>query len=91
MSRQPMNCVVYKSERRADYYLYVEKAADLSRVPESLLTLMGELHHVIDLRLDEQRQLAQADVQQVMRQLRESGYYLQMPADKDKSPARVAQ
>lgn len=85
MSREFINCVVYKSEQKTDYYLYVEKADNLSRVPESLLSMLGELRHVIDLQLDDRRQLAQADVLLVMRQLRESGYYLQMPADKDKS------
>ncbi len=73
--------MIYKGKRKPDYYLFVVQADSLSRVPESLLTIMGELQHIMDLQLDEQRHLAQVDTQLVMQQLRESGYYLQMPTD----------
>lgn len=79
MTQDPINCVVYKSNRKSSYFLYVERAEEFSRVPENLLAMLGELQHVIDLQLDDQRRLAQADVQLVMQQLRESGYYLQIP------------
>ena len=83
MSPVLIDCVIYKGRLQPDYYLYVQRADNLSRVPGSLLAIMGELQHVMDLRLDEQRELAQAKARDVMRQLRENGYFLQMPPAKD--------
>ena len=74
-----MHCTIYKGKKRPDDYLYVEKENDFTRVPQALLDIMGELHLVINLELSTDRQLAQADVTQVMQQLSEQGYYLQIP------------
>ena len=81
MTQGPIHCSVYKCNRKSNYFLYVEHAEEFTRVPESLLAMLGELQHVIDVQLDDQRKLAQADVQLVMQQIHETGYYLQMPLD----------
>lgn len=74
-----MQCAIYKGTKKVDHYLYVEKEDDFSRVPQALMTLLGQLSLVISLELSAGRQLAQADVSDVMRQLGEQGYYFQMP------------
>jgi len=74
-----MLCVVYKSLRQFDYYLYVKKDDGFSRLPDGLKQILGVLEKVIDLDLDENRTLAQADVVEVMRQIEGKGYFLQMP------------
>lgn len=74
-----MYCTIYKSAKKDDTYLYVEKEGDFSRVPDSLLQLLGGLEQVMELELTLLRKLARADVEQVRAQLREQGYYLQMP------------
>ncbi len=74
-----MHCTIYKSSKKDDTYLYLEKGADFSRVPESLLKLLGSLERVMDLELTPGRRLARADVEQVRAQLQSQGYYLQMP------------
>lgn len=74
-----MQCVVYKGSKKVDHYLYVEKEDDFSRVPQTLLDMMGQLELVIGLELSPERQLAQADVNEVMKQLNEQGFYFQMP------------
>lgn len=74
-----MQCAVYKGNKKIDHYLYVEKENDFSRIPQALLDLLGELQLVITLELSPERQLAQADVNDVMAQLSEQGYYFQMP------------
>jgi uncharacterized protein YcgL (UPF0745 family) len=51
----------------------------LSLLPGGLLQLLGELHKVVEVDLHAQRKLAQADIDTVMRQIEERGYYLQMP------------
>ena len=78
-----MKCVIYKSDRKQDAYLYIEREGDFTRVPEALLALLGRLEHVMALELTEGRRLAQADPSQVRELLRVQGYYLQMPPQND--------
>ena len=77
-----MNCVIYKGCRKAHTYLYIERIDDFARVPESLLKLLGELEHVMELTLNQAEPLANADVVEVMQLLESQGYYLQMPPEK---------
>ncbi len=74
-----MQCLVYKSLKQSDYYLYVNKDEELQRVPDGLKRLLGRLQKVLELELGSGRTLAQADVADVLRQIEECGYYLQMP------------
>ena len=74
-----MHCVIYKGQKVIDHYLYVEKEDDFSRVPETLLEMLGNLELVISIELNSERKLAQADVNQVIELLKEQGYYFQMP------------
>jgi len=74
-----MQCVIYKSLRQFDYYLFVNKDEGLERVPDALKTLLGNLEEVTEVELHAQRKLAQADVIEVMAQIEAEGYFLQMP------------
>lgn len=78
-----MKCVIYKGDRKQDIYLYIEREGDFSRVPEALLKMLGMLEWVMALELSPGRTLVQADPEQVRRQLKEQGYYLQMPPQDD--------
>lgn len=72
-------CAVYKSLKKSDSYLYVEKEGEFARVPAPLLQMLGRLEFVMTLDVAPRRKLANADAAQVCRQLREQGYYLQLP------------
>ena len=77
-----MHCYVYKGERRDDHYLYLsdEIVSDQKPdIPEALLSLMGELSFVIKFDLSADQELPQADAKQVMQDILDQGYYLQMP------------
>ena len=74
-----MNCAVYKGKLVYDHYLYVENENDFSRVPPELLTLLGDLQHVVNFELHPERNLAQADARAVISALDRDGYYLQLP------------
>ena len=78
-----MQCVVYKSLKQFDYFLFVKKEEEFTRVPDGLRRMLGVLEKVMDLELDERRSLARADVGAVMQQIEERGYYLQMPPQSD--------
>lgn len=73
-----MQCFVYKSQKRDDSYLFVSLEDDFSRVPDSLLALLGELELVMRLDLAARQKLASADIHSVKQQLNEVGFYLQM-------------
>ena len=76
-------CSIYKSPRRAEMYLYVERARGLEELPETLLARFGPPVHVTDLILEPARALARADTGTVMEKIREQGFYLQMPPPPD--------
>lgn len=74
-----MQCVIYKGAKKTDCYLYVMKKDDFSEVPESLLTMLGELAFVMNLDLAGRNKLGYADITEVRRLLDEQGFFLQMP------------
>lgn len=78
-----MRCAIYRSSKKQDTYLYLAARDDFSRVPETLLKLLGEPVHVMDLDLHPERRLAREDVVEVLHNLREQGWHLQIPRRDD--------
>ena len=76
-------CQIYKSPRREEMYLYVDKARGLDDVPEALLRQFGEPEPVMTLLLTPERKLARADTEEVLAQIEQQGFYLQMPPTAD--------
>ncbi|HCR63105.1 MULTISPECIES: YcgL domain-containing protein [Serratia] len=74
-----MLCVIYRSSKRDQTYLYVEKKDDFSRVPEDLMKSFGTPQLAMVLSLEEREKLASADIEKVKEALKEEGFYLQVP------------
>ncbi|MDC9595297.1 YcgL domain-containing protein [Xenorhabdus anantnagensis] len=74
-----MICVIYRSPKRDQTYLYIEKKGDFSRVPEDLLKTFGEPQYSMMISLSERKKLANADIEKVKAALNEQGFYLQVP------------
>ena len=72
-------CQVFKSTRKQEMYLYVDKARGLVDVPQVLMAQFGEPEAVMTLVLDSQRKLARADTAEVLADIAAQGFYLQMP------------
>ena len=72
-------CQIYKSTRNTEMYLYVEKARGLEDVPASLMKRFGEPSELMTLMLEPGRKLARAKVDDVLREIADNGFYLQMP------------
>jgi len=70
---------IFKGALKTEAYLYVDKAAGLAEVPESLLAQFGEAQSVMTMLLDAERKLARADAAEVLEKIDSQGYYLQMP------------
>ena len=62
-----------------DTYVYVPRRDDFSALPAPLLTSLGTLAFVLEVALDAQRRLAQADPEKVRSEMSERGFYLQVP------------
>ncbi|PQJ67405.1 YcgL domain-containing protein [Photobacterium angustum] len=73
-----MLCAIYKSLKKDNTYLYVNKKDDFSDVPEVLMNTFGKPQFVMVIKL-EGRKLALADVEKVKEALKTVGFYLQVP------------
>ena len=72
-------CQIYKSSKNTEMYLYVEKSRGLQDVPEALMKRFGEPETLMTLMLDPGKKLARADINEVIRNIDQQGFYLQMP------------
>ena len=74
-----MLCAIYKSARKAQTYLFVNKRDDFSSVPDGLMKTFGTPNLVTLINLDTKEKLAMADLEKVKSNLIEKGFYLQLP------------
>ena len=74
-----MQCYIYRSEAKADHYLYLPTQLDEAKIPTSLIAMLGELSKVMELDLQNTTKLAIADASAVIESLKTRNFYLQMP------------
>ncbi len=72
-------CSVYKSSKKQEMYLYVERKQAMQELPEGLLAVFGHPVHVLDLILTPEKKLARVEASKVLEGINEKGFYLQMP------------
>ena len=77
-----MNCYIYRSNKQKGMYLYLGEKDNFSRVPESLINLLGDMDFTFEFNLSKGRKLVRAEATEVMRIIKENGYFLQMPPPK---------
>lgn len=83
VSGDKLLCQVFKSPRKEEMYLYVDKREGLARVPEALLERFGKPLPAMVLLLTPSRPLARAETADVIATIRDKGFYLQLPPVKD--------
>jgi len=76
-------CAIYKSSKKEEMYLYVDKKEELTRVPPALLEIFGQPVPVTTLLLDDNKNLARANVSQVLNDIETRGFFLQMPLPRE--------
>lgn len=76
-------CEVFRSSRKEEMYLYVDKRNGLADVPEALLERFGKPLTAMTLMLTPDKPLARANSAEVLASIREKGFYFQMPPAKD--------
>ena len=78
-----MKCSVVRSSLKDFTYIYLLAGHDFDDLPVALKRVFGEPEFVMGLELTPDRKLAYEDIKQVMQNLTEQGYHLQMPPQED--------
>ncbi len=74
-----MNCVVYKSDRKPDAFLYLADDCEFQELPGELQQIFGAPVRVMRLELSRKSRLARVDASAVRQELEKNGYFLQLP------------
>ncbi|OAH96438.1 YcgL domain-containing protein [Methylomonas methanica] len=74
-----MQCFIYKSLKKDELYLYLDKKDDFSAVPEALFKSLGRLTFVMELQLTPERKLARENPEKVIASLQSKGFFVQLP------------
>lgn len=74
-----MQAYVYKSQRKADTYVYLAARDDFEIIPQTLRGQLGELAFVLEVALTPERKLARGDTEAVRQNLASSGFHIQFP------------
>ncbi|ALH95929.1 YcgL domain-containing protein [Acinetobacter equi] len=93
-----MFCSIYKSSKKDEMYLYIERREvnenetvdPLEAMPEALRSAFGRATFVMDLELTESRKLARVNVLHVLDSIATNGYFIQMPPEGLINPNAVA-
>ena len=70
---------VFKSLKKLDTYLYVDKLQNFEELPSGLRDSFGQYELVLEIELSPQRKLARADASLVLADIALKGFYLQLP------------
>jgi len=73
------SCKVYRSDKKAETYLYLAEDMEFDDLPTQLQERFGEPAFVLRLELSTDHRLARVDVTKVLESLAEHGFYLQLP------------
>jgi len=74
-----VQCFIYKSNKKADLYLYIDKQDDFSSLPETILKSIGQPEYVMQLEITPERKLARENAADVINGIKENGFFIQMP------------
>jgi hypothetical protein len=76
-----MLCHIYRSDIKFDTYLYLAEKDDFSVIPDDLLRVFGTPEFSFSFDLKQERELAREDTGQVLENLVNQGYHLQLQSD----------
>ncbi len=74
-----MRCFIYRSTKKHNTYLFLPKKDDFSEVPDTLMKLFGEAEYSFDFDLNPGKKLVMAEAAEVLRNISENGFFLQLP------------
>ena len=78
-----MHCFVYRSNRKLDTYLYIIEKDKFEEIPEPLMNVFGRPEFALSFYLTPKQKLAQGNTEQVIANIKENGFHLQMPPENE--------
>ncbi len=73
-----MDVFVYSSSKKSGCYVYLPEKDAFDAIPASIRPALGELNFALQFNLAERRKLATEDPQQVLKNLEQQGFHLQI-------------
>ena len=74
-----MQCFIYKSNKKNELYLYLDKQDDFSSIPEAILKSIGQPEYVMQVEITPERKLAREKAVDIIKGIEENGFFIQMP------------
>lgn len=78
-----MHVYIYRCKHRKETFLYIPEKDNFEEVPESLLEMLGEIAFSFDFDLDDNKKLIRTAAPEVIRNIKQNGYFLQLPPVKN--------
>ncbi len=75
---------IYRCEHKKGTYLYLPEKDNFDDVPDSLIKLLGDFSFSFDFDLDKDRKLTRTNATEVLKDIEEDGYHLQLAPSKYK-------
>jgi len=77
------HCWIYRCGNKNEMYLYLAARDDFACLPDNIRGMLGELELSMELDLHSKRKLARVDVNDVLADLAERGFHIQLPPGRD--------
>lgn len=72
-------CYIYHSKKQLEMYLFLAKEDDFECVPEEVRKGLGQLEKAMELEITPASKLARSKPEEVIRNLKDRGFHIQMP------------
>lgn len=83
MTDKTVHCIVYKSLRKANTYIFIPSGKKTEDLPESILQRLDPFEQVMELAVTPEKKLALTTGKQVLENFDKQGFHLQLPDDRD--------
>ena len=80
------HCYIYRSLRKDGVYLFLDKEDGFDALPEALLKSVGKLEKAMELDIDPSSKLAYSTPADVLHNLKQQGFHIQLPPNEEKLP-----
>ena len=85
-----MNCYIYRSLKKKGLYVYLPEKDKFSVIPENIQKSIGDLEFSFELELHRDRKMARENPVDVINNIKNNGFHLQMPADIEEILASIS-
>lgn len=84
-----MQCFIYKSNKKDELYIYLNKQDDFSSIPDAILKSIGQPSFVMALEITPERKLARENACDILQGIEENGFFIQMPPTLHNAPTQL--